>query len=170
VTLRHTRIESQLGCLVLVAEGQALRGCYFSDQRYLPDTADFGVEVDAEDDALLRYVSDELARYFAGELRDFTVPLAPVGDEFSERCWAMLREIPYGETTSYGELADALGNRKLAQRVGQAVGHNPIGVIIPCHRVVGADGSLTGYAGGLERKRWLLELEEPEAASASRLF
>ena len=170
MTLRHTRVESQLGCLVLLAEGQALRGCYFSDQRYLPDAADFGVEVDAEDDALLRYVSDELARYFAGELRDFTVPLAPVGDEFSERCWAMLREIPYGETTSYGELADALGNRKLAQGVGQAVGHNPIGMIIPCHRVVGADGSLTGYAGGLERKRWLLELEEPEAASASRLF
>ncbi|WP_428831931.1 methylated-DNA--[protein]-cysteine S-methyltransferase [Gulosibacter sediminis] len=73
-------------------------------------------------------------------------------------------------TTTYGELAEQLGNRHLAQRVGQAVGHNPLSVIIPCHRVVGANGTLTGYAGGLERKRWLLELEEPEAASAARLF
>lgn len=170
MSIRHTRIETQLGCVILVGDVDALRGCYFNDQKYLPDPATFGPEVDAEDDALFTFASDELARYFAGELREFTVPLRPIGDESSERCWALLREIPYGETTSYGELADALGNRHFAQRVGQAVGHNPISVIIPCHRVGGADGSLTGYAGGLERKRWLLELEEPEAASASRLF
>lgn len=170
MSIRHTRIETQLGCVILVGDGDALRGCYFSDQKYLPGSETFGPEVDAEDDALFTFASDELARYFAGELQEFTVPLRPVGDDFSERCWALLREILYGATTTYGELAEQLGNRHLAQRVGQAVGHNPISVIIPCHRVVGADGSLTGYAGGLERKRWLLELEEPEAASAARLF
>ena len=101
---------------------------------------------------------------------DSDTSIATAGDEFSERVWALLKEIPYGETTTYGALAAALGNPRLAQRVGQCVGHNPISVIIPCHRVVGADGSLTGYAGGLDRKRRLLDLEEPPEVAAARLF
>ncbi len=93
------------------------------------------------------------------------------GDEFCERVWALLRDIPpYGETTSYGALAERLGDRRLARRVGQAVGRNPVSILIPpCHRVLGADGSLTGYAGGLERKQFLLDLEEPVAATPAAL-
>lgn len=98
------------------------------------------------------------------------MPTRTGGDEFFEQVWALLCEIPYGQTTTYGALAERLGDRRLAQRVGQAVGRNPISILIPCHRVLGADGSLTGYAGGLDRKRFLLELEEPVEASASRLF
>ena len=95
------------------------------------------------------------------------MPLVTRGDDFSERVWKLLREIPYGQTTTYGALAERLGDKSLAQRVGDAVGHNPLCVFIPCHRVVGANGALTGYAGGLKRKQFLLELEEPVGA---RLF
>ncbi|WP_301200637.1 methylated-DNA--[protein]-cysteine S-methyltransferase, partial [Corynebacterium stationis] len=84
--------------------------------------------------------------------------------------WALLQEIPYGETMTYGEIAQQLGNKHLAQRVGQVVGRNPVSIIIPCHRVIGSDGSLTGYAGGLDRKRFLLELEEPAEVTETRLF
>ncbi len=108
---------------------------------------------------------DRLGRQHAGE-----APRTADAAGFSRQVGDMLGDIPYGSTTTYGELALALGNRALAQRVGQAVGHNPVSIIIPCHRVVGADGSLTGYAGGLDRKRALLSLEEPEPAAAGRLF
>jgi methylated-DNA-[protein]-cysteine S-methyltransferase len=100
----------------------------------------------------------------------FDLPLAVDGDEFQRRVWAMLDEIPFGETTTYGELAERLGDKALAQRVGQAVGHNPLSIVVPCHRVVGKDGKLTGYAGGLKRKQFLLDLEEPAAVKSERLF
>ena len=119
---------------------------------------------------MLGPVASQLSEYFAGERRTFDVPVVTHGDEFSRAVWALLDEVTYGTTTTYGALADRLGDRLLAQRVGQALGRNPVGIVIPCHRVVGADGSLTGYAGGLERKRALLELEEPEHVRASRLF
>ncbi|WP_312977210.1 methylated-DNA--[protein]-cysteine S-methyltransferase [Corynebacterium sp.] len=112
----------------------------------------------------------QLTEYLEGARKSFDVPITTHGNAFSEKVWALLRQIPYGETTTYGALAASLGNPRLAQRVGQVVGQNPVSIIIPCHRVVGADGSLTGYAGGLERKRWLLELEEPVEISSSRLF
>src|SRR4029077_20562880 len=104
-------------------------------------------------------VRDQLAAYFAGERTRFHLDLRPVGDPFKQKVWALLQEIPYGETCSYGDLARLLGDRNLAQAVGHASALNPISIVVPCHRVVATDGKLTGYAGGLERKRFLLELE-----------
>lgn len=130
----------------------------------------FGDRVDADTDEVFVLAKAELEGFLAGEREIFDLPVRTQGDEFSERVWSMLREIPYGETTTYGALAKRLGNRRLAQRVGQAVGRNPVSIVIPCHRVVGAGGSLTGYAGGLDRKRFLLELEEPVETTGSRLF
>ncbi len=104
-------------------------------------------------------VIEELAEYFAGERTVFTVPTAARGDAFQQRVWALLLEIPFGQTRSYGDLARDLGDPTLAREVGVANARNPIGIIVPCHRVIGSDGSLTGYAGGLERKRYLLDLE-----------
>jgi methylated-DNA-[protein]-cysteine S-methyltransferase len=101
----------------------------------------------------------QLDAYFAGELERFDLPLAPHGTPFQLRVWEELRRIPYGQTISYSELARRLGDRKLVRAVGLANGRNPLSIVIPCHRVVGADGSLVGYGGGLERKRWLLEHE-----------
>lgn len=106
--------------------------------------------------------------YFDGELTTFDVPLAAVGTPFQRSVWAALRRIPYAETRSYGQLAQAIGRPEAARAVGAANGANPLGIIVPCHRVVGADGSLTGYGGGLERKRFLLEFERRRAAP--RLF
>lgn len=165
--MTHTRIPTPIGELLLVADGDALTGLYFPAHRYPPTPDAIGPD---GDDEVFATTAAQLAEYFAGERTDFELPLAPRGDEFSQRVWDILRAIPYGETTTYGTIARSLGNPALAQRVGQAVGHNPISIIVPCHRVLGADGSLTGFAGGLERKRYLLELEEPAAASAERLF
>lgn len=168
--LRHARVATTLGEVTLVAEDDALVGLYFPGHWHLPPAAAFGTPGEAESDGVFEQATSELAEFLAGERRSFDIPERTRGDEFSERVWAMLREIPYGQTTTYGALAQQLGNRGLAQRVGQAVGRNPISIVIPCHRVVGTDGSLTGYAGGLERKRHLLELEEPAEAAGSRLF
>jgi methylated-DNA-[protein]-cysteine S-methyltransferase len=121
-------------------------------------------------DALLRLAAAQLHQYLAGERTSFDLPTATSGDPFQERVWRLLRDIPRGETVTYGELAVQLGDKSLAQSVGQAVGRNPLSVIVPCHRVVGADGRLTGYAGGLKRKQFLLDLEEPALAKAGRLF
>lgn len=122
------------------------------------------------DDAGLAEAVRQLDEYFAGERTEFTLPLAQVGDAFQRRVWALLREIPYGQTRSYGDLARALGDVNLSQAVGAANGRNPISIVVPCHRVIGSDGSLVGYAGGLDRKRFLLALEEPPADEAHRLF
>lgn len=108
---------------------------------------------------LVRFLHRQLKAYFDGTLRTFNVPMAPQGTEFQRQVWEELQTIPYGRTLSYGELAKRLGNPSLTRAVGAANGANPIAILIPCHRVIGSDGSLTGYAGGLERKRFLLELE-----------
>jgi methylated-DNA-[protein]-cysteine S-methyltransferase len=160
-------MPSPLGEITLVAEDGSLTGCYMELHRRSTDDEDRLGERD--DDSLSAAVA-QLTEYFAGERTDFNLPLAPRGDEFQLKVWALLREIPYGQTRSYGDLARALGDVNLSQRVGWANGRNPIGIIVPCHRVIGADGSLVGYAGGLERKRFLLALEEPPADEASRLF
>jgi methylated-DNA-[protein]-cysteine S-methyltransferase len=115
-------------------------------------------------------VREQLGEYFAGEPREFELPVAPRGNEFQRRVWGLLTRIPYGETRSYGDLARELGDVSLSQAVGAANGLNPLSVVVPCHRVVAADGNLRGYAGGLGRKRYLLELEEPAADAADRLF
>jgi methylated-DNA-[protein]-cysteine S-methyltransferase len=160
-------MPSPLGEITLVAEDGALTGCYMELHRRGAGQED---QLGERDDTGLEAAVAQLAEYFAGERTEFDLPLAPRGDEFQLRVWALLREIPYGQTRSYGDLARALGDVNLSQRVGWANGRNPIGIIVPCHRVIGADGSLVGYAGGLERKRFLLALEEPPADRAGRLF
>jgi methylated-DNA-[protein]-cysteine S-methyltransferase len=162
----HTVVGSPLGDLTIVAEDGALTGLYFDGHQRRPGPAGFGSRADAGFEAANR----QLGEYFAGERTRFDLALAPRGDEFQHRVWRLLAEIPYGETRSYGELARELEDAGLAKAVGAANGRNPLCVIVPCHRVLGADGSLTGYAGGLYRKRFLLELEEPAEAKAVRLF
>ncbi len=162
-TRTHTVLDSPIGELTVVADDGAICGLYFPQHRRLPDPATFG----PRDDDGFGFVRDQLAEFFAGERTVFDLDLRPVGDTFKQRVWALLREIPYGETRSYGDLARLLGDRNLAQAVGHANALNPISIVVPCHRVVAADGNLTGYAGGLDRKRYLLDLEAPEG---DRLF
>ncbi|MGW0572388.1 MULTISPECIES: methylated-DNA--[protein]-cysteine S-methyltransferase [Streptomyces] len=159
-TKQHTVIDSPYGPLTLVATDGVLSGLYMTDQRHRPPEESFG----DPDDTPFAETTEELRAYFAGELQDFSVPLHLHGTPFQRSVWAELRRIPYGETRSYGQLADALGNPKASRAVGLANGKNPLGIIVPCHRVVGADGSLTGYGGGLERKQRLLEFERGERA------
>ncbi|RVW02185.1 methylated-DNA--[protein]-cysteine S-methyltransferase [Rhodococcus xishaensis] len=153
----HTVVDSPLGPLTLVRTADAVSGLYMDQQRHLPDSTRFGARVDAGFDG----VTSQLAEYFRGERTAFTVPIAPDGTEFQRRVWAALRTIPYGARWTYRQLAEHLGHPAAIRAVAAANGRNPIGIIVPCHRVVGSDGSLTGYAGGLERKRYLLDLENP---------
>jgi methylated-DNA-[protein]-cysteine S-methyltransferase len=162
----HTTVDSPLGELTLVGDGSAVVGLYFDNHRRRPDLETFGRRVDAE----FAEPARQLSEYFAGRRTEFELALAPRGDDFDRRVWDLLTTIPYGETRSYRDLARQLGDTGLAQAVGAANGRNPLSVIVPCHRVVGADGSLTGYAGGLHRKRFLLELEESAETKAGRLF
>lgn len=170
MTNRHAVIDSPLGELTLVAGEDKLTGLYFRHHWYRPAQDTFGPEVDAESDDLLATAREQLTEYLARERTDFDLPVAMRGDEQQHRVWKMLTAIPYGETVTYGELAAALADGTTAQAVGQAVGRNPLSIIVPCHRVVGKNGQLTGYAGGRKRKQFLLELEEPVEAKAARLF
>ncbi|MGW5721697.1 methylated-DNA--[protein]-cysteine S-methyltransferase [Amycolatopsis sp. NPDC003865] len=152
----HTVVDSPCGPLTLVAEDDALCGLYMHEQRHRPAEAAFGSPGAAEVFAL---TESQLAEYFAGRRREFDLPLAFRGTPFQRSVWAALLDIPYGETASYGELAQLLGKPAAARAVGLANGKNPISIIVPCHRVIGSTGSLTGYGGGLERKRYLLDFE-----------
>ncbi|MDG9717725.1 methylated-DNA--[protein]-cysteine S-methyltransferase [Streptomyces sp. DH24] len=152
---QHTVVDSPYGPLTLVAEDGILCGLYMEAQRHRPAEETFGVR----DDTPFAEAGEQLAAYFAGELKEFTLRLRLNGTPFQRRVWDELRRIPYGETRTYGELAGLLGAPRASRAVGLANGRNPIGVVVPCHRVVGADGGLTGYGGGLERKRRLLDFE-----------
>lgn len=156
-TTVHTVVDSPCGPLTLVARGDAIAGLYMTDQRHRPAQENFG----PRDDTLPVFAeaAAQLAAYFVGERTSFDLDLAMVGTPFQGRVWSALREIPYGETVSYGDLAEAIGRPGASRAVGLANGKNPIGIIVPCHRVIGANGSMTGYGGGLDRKRWLLALE-----------
>ncbi|GAA3819542.1 methylated-DNA--[protein]-cysteine S-methyltransferase [Streptomyces phyllanthi] len=156
---QHTITDSPYGPLTLVATDGVLSGLYMTDQRHRPPQESFG----DPDDTPFAEATEQLRAYFAGELMEFTLPLHLTGTPFQRSVWEQLRRIPYGETRSYGQLADALGNPKASRAVGLANGRNPIGVIVPCHRVVGTDGNLTGYGGGLDRKRRLLDFERGTA-------
>ena len=151
--LLHTEMESPVGPLHLFANDKGLTALYMNIQRYEMPT---GVE---GSNAILEQTKQELTEYFEGNRRDFSVPLDPQGTEFRKSVWMELMNIPFGKTITYGELAKRLGDPLLTRAVGTANGANPISIIIPCHRVVGANGHLTGYGGGIERKRWLLDHE-----------
>jgi methylated-DNA-[protein]-cysteine S-methyltransferase len=169
VSARHVVLTSPLGDLTVVARDGAITHVLMDAAKHRPDDTVLGVVADPSEEPFAA-AAEQLEAYFAGRLRTFDLPLAPRGEDFQQRVWALLRTIPYGEIRSYGDLALALGDRNLAQAVGTANGRNPIAVVIPCHRVIGADGALVGYAGGLARKRLLLALEEPPAADVGRLF
>jgi methylated-DNA-[protein]-cysteine S-methyltransferase len=170
MTIRHGVLDSPLGELTLVAEDDALIGLYFRHHWYRPATASFGPLVDVESDDVLATAATQLTDYLAGRRTDFDLHIRLHGDQPQQRVWQLLTTIPYGDTVTYGELAAALDDGTTAQEVGQAVGRNPLSIVVPCHRVVGRNGQLTGYAGGLKRKKFLLELEEPAEVRAARLF
>lgn len=152
----YTVFDSPIGELTLVAWDGMLSGLYMPHQRYRPDDQGFG---EYESGALPDVVA-QLTDYFAGEQRSFDVSLRLRGTAFQRQVWATLQTIPYGHIVTYRQLAKLVGRPQSARAVGAANGRNPIGVIVPCHRVVGSDGSLTGYAGGVARKQYLLELEQ----------
>jgi len=160
---RYRMIDSPIGPLTLAGRGPVLTNLRMVDQTYEPDRVDWTLDDRAFPDAV-----DQLAAYFAGELHHFELRIEFKGTPFQRSVWEALRTIPYGETRSYGEIAHQIGNPTASRAVGLANGHNPIAVIVPCHRVIGANGSLTGFGGGLERKRALLELEK--SASNLTLF
>lgn len=160
----HTVLASPVGPLTLVARDGVLCGLYMDLQRHRPLEEMFG----APDPAPFTEVISQLEQYFAAQRTDFDVPLTLAGTPFQRSVWAALREIPYGETMSYSQLAERIGRPGAARAVGLANGRNPIGIIVPCHRVVGATGSLTGYGGGLSRKRYLLDFEHRSALMTGR--
>lgn len=168
--IRHGVVDTDLGPITLVAEDEAVAGLYFRQHIRRPAREAFGPEVTASSDPLLGEAARQLRDYLAGERTEFDLPLAAHGGPFQHAVWDVVAHIPRGQTTSYGRIAEQLGDRALAYRVGQAVAANPLCILVPCHRVVSARGALTGYAGGLKRKQWLLTLEEPAPVSAGRLF
>jgi methylated-DNA-[protein]-cysteine S-methyltransferase len=170
MTPRHTVIDSPLGELTLVADGDTLTGVYFRHHWHPPTADALGDHVEAESDDLFRHAGNQLHEYLVGERTGFDLPIALVGEPRRLRIWDLLGDIGYGQTKSYGELAAALADGTTAYEIGQAVGRNPLSIVVPCHRVVGKGGALTGYAGGLKRKQFLLDLEEPAPAVAGRLF
>jgi len=154
------KVESPLGILILKSDGQAVTEISFSEE----------VQETQNPCAVLESCQEQLNDYFAGELVSFDLPLNPEGTEFQQRVWAELLKIPYGETITYMELAVRLGDVKAIRAVGTANGRNPIAIIIPCHRVIGAGNKLTGYAGGIWRKKALLELEMKHSVRKDMLF
>jgi len=163
---RRMTIASELGDLTVVGRGRTVIGLYFPHHWYRPDPASFG----QRDDVSFESVRDQIREYLAGDRQEFQVPIATGGDEYQERVWDLVRQIPYGKTATYGDLARQSGDGTTPQEVGAAVGRNPMCLLVPCHRVVGAGGKLIGYAGGLARKRFLLGLEAHVSGRASRLF
>jgi methylated-DNA-[protein]-cysteine S-methyltransferase len=159
-------MESPVGRLLLSADEEGLRQLLFAEARrpVAPDAAW------REDPAPLAEAIRQLRAYFAGELRAFDLALAPRGTGFQARVWRELLNIPWGETISYGELAARIGNPNASRAVGLANGANPIAIIIPCHRVIGSNGKLTGYGGGLKTKEWLLEFEKTQACRQLNFF
>lgn len=146
--------DSPVGPLTLHSDGAAITGVEFDDPKYPLAPSPRG------EDSVLKQARRELDLYFAGKLKAFSVPLAPSGTPFQQRVWAALRTIPYGVTRSYGEQAAAIGSPKAFRAVGLANGKNPISIIVPCHRVIGANGDLTGFGGGMARKHYLLQHEQ----------
>jgi methylated-DNA-[protein]-cysteine S-methyltransferase len=152
-------IESPLGRMLLMSDGRGLTGLHFEREKYFPPIGQDWTESPAT--PVLAQAARQLGEYFAGERDRFDLPLAPSGTAFQQCVWRELLGIPCGTTVTYGDIARGIGAPKSVRAVGAAVGRNPISIVVPCHRVVGSDGALTGYAGGLERKRALLAHERP---------
>lgn len=163
---QHTLIDSPYGPLTLVATDGTLSGLYMTEQRHRPPEETFG----DRDAGPFGETISQLEAYFAGELREFDLPMRLDGTLFQRTVWQQLQLIPYGETRTYGQLAEALGKPNASRAVGLANGKNPIGVIVLCHRVIGAGGSLTGYGGGLDRKQRLLAFEGATPRTENALF
>jgi len=159
-TIVGSILSTPIGELLLVSNGDALTGLYMTPHPFKPQRLD---------DALLRPAREQLRAYFAGELLEFDLPLAGAGSPFQRKVWDALCSIPYGGTVSYGDIARRVGLPKASRAVGAANGRNPISIIVPCHRVIGANGKLTGYGGGLQRKQWLLDHEQNVLARSSPL-
>jgi methylated-DNA-[protein]-cysteine S-methyltransferase len=163
----YTHIDSPVGPLLLASDPDGLRLIEFHAPRYaMPRDADWR----EGDDVVLRMTRAQLDEYFAGKRRDFDLPLAPRGTEFQRNVWQTLATIPYGETISYAQLATRVGKPTAMRAVGAANGRNPLPIVLPCHRVIGADGSLTGFGGGLPTKEFLLNLEGALPAANADLF
>jgi methylated-DNA-[protein]-cysteine S-methyltransferase len=161
----HTVISSDLGELTLVRDVEGLRGLYFARHWYRPNPVAFGARRDRGFDA----AAQQLTEYLAGVRRKFELPMVFHGDALQIVVWELVPQIPYGATTTYGELAAEIGGGITAQQVGAAVGRNPMSIIVPCHRVVGRNGKLTGYAGGLARKQYLLDHERDQLSRSERI-
>jgi methylated-DNA-[protein]-cysteine S-methyltransferase len=150
--LRYTFTETPIGAILIASDGEAIVETYFAGAKPKPDWI-------RDDDDVLREAADQLQAYFAGERRDFDLPLAPHGTDFQRSVWSALQQIPYGETTTYSTIAERIGRPAAVRAVGAANGANPIPIVIPCHRVIGSNGSMTGFGGGIDVKRKLLALE-----------
>jgi methylated-DNA-[protein]-cysteine S-methyltransferase len=171
--LSDTTMATPVGELRLVASERGLRAVLWPGEtaQRVPDASvDAGDAGDAAARVILADAVRQLGEYFAGDRQVFDLPLDPVGTPFQHQAWSVLRAIPYGTTITYGEQASRLGDANKSRAVGAANGRNPISIIVPCHRVVGADGSLTGFAAGLDTKAWLLRHERAAAAPAPTLF
>ena len=164
-TLQFRTVDSPVGPLTLAGQGRRLMHLRMVDQTYEPKHDRWEPDDEAFPDAV-----EQLEAYFTGDRTEFDLELDLVGTEFQRRVWAALLTIPYGETRSYGEIARQICSPGAFRAVGLANGHNPIGIIVPCHRVIGSNGSLTGYGGGIDRKRALLELEKSRTSSMPTLF
>jgi methylated-DNA-[protein]-cysteine S-methyltransferase len=168
-TVRHAVLDTAIGALTVVVDEVGVTGLYFPRHWTRPDPNQWGPRVDPSADAVLDQARTELAEYLTGTRLTFTLPLRLTGSATATRLWARLQAIPYGSTTTYGALAAELGGIG-ARAVGRLVGANPVSIVVPCHRVVGAAGALTGYAGGLHRKQHLLELEGARPPVAAALW
>ena len=160
--MKSAVIATPVGHLLLCCDGEAIVGVSFAEP---PETE----EAEWPECGLLKRCKDEITLYFEGKLRDFAVPLKPEGTDFRKKCWEALRTIPYGKTIAYKELAVMVNNPKASRAVGQANHRNPIAIIVPCHRVIGAGGKLTGFGGGLEKKQFLLEHEQKHLPTLAKL-
>lgn len=165
-TTYTTTVDSPVGPITLCGqgtpEGFAITRLGFGDDKHGPRDRSGWVP----DQARFTEAAEQLRQFFAGDRQDFDLLLDPVGTTFQQQVWQALRQIPYGETRSYADIARALGSPTATRAVGAANGRNPIGIVVPCHRVIGADGSLTGYAGGVHNKRWLLDHERRVTGAA----
>ncbi len=164
-TIDYWEVDGPLGPMLLAAQAEQLTGIWYDAQKYYPKISeDAGWQ--RRNTPLLKETARQLEAYFRSGKTAFDLPLAPRGTDFQKAIWTILQTIPAGQTMAYGDVARRYGDLKAVRAVGSAVGHNPISIVIPCHRVIGANGSLTGYAGGMDRKAWLLDLESGQQPMA----